>query len=60
VPGIYLKQGDDGYVAMTETAYDAEKVLQRLIARVTRRCCRVTTPATGRSSSRAGKRASVG
>jgi nitrous oxidase accessory protein NosD len=33
VPGIYLKQGDGDYIAMTETAYDAENVLQRLIAR---------------------------
>jgi hypothetical protein len=31
VPGIYLRNGDT-YVAMTEQRYDAENVLQRLIA----------------------------
>lgn len=33
MPGIYLKPGDGDYIAMTEAAYDAEKVLQRTIAR---------------------------
>src|SRR4051794_40436015 len=31
MPGIYLKHGDT-YVAMTEKAYDAESILQELIA----------------------------